>query len=129
MFAFRLLRSFATWFGAEWPKSILQAGYFAVTLAKSNMQDVPTTFQFTLTKIEGTFSELCSCLYLAGLAMNSSIYGTSNRYTNEVRIRTYLPCYDRGGSNNVMLKTFAKKKTTGGKDKKFLVGRASGLAA
>ena len=49
MFAFRLLRSFATWFGAEWPKSILQAGYFAVTLAKSNMQDVPTTtFQFTL---------------------------------------------------------------------------------
>ena len=48
MFAFRLLRSFAAWFGAEWPKSILQAGYFAVTLAKSNMQDVPTTFQFTL---------------------------------------------------------------------------------
>ena len=48
IFAFRLLRSFATWFGAEWPKSILQAGYFAVTLAKSNMQDVPTTFQFTL---------------------------------------------------------------------------------
>ena len=48
MFAFRLLRSFATWFGAEWTKSILQAGYFAVTLAKSNMQDVPTTFQFTL---------------------------------------------------------------------------------
>ena len=30
MFAFRLLRSFATWFGAEWPKFILQAGYFAV---------------------------------------------------------------------------------------------------
>ena len=27
MFVFRLLRSFATWFGAEWPKSILQAGY------------------------------------------------------------------------------------------------------
>ena len=48
MFAFRLLRSFASWFGAEWPKSILQAGYFAVTLAKSNMQDVPTTFQLTL---------------------------------------------------------------------------------
>ena len=48
MFAFRRLRSFATWFGAEWPKSILQAGYFAVTLAKSNMQDVPTIFQFTL---------------------------------------------------------------------------------
>ena len=49
MFASRLLRSCATWFGAEWPKSILQAGYFAVTLAKSNTQDVPTTFQFTLT--------------------------------------------------------------------------------
>ena len=40
MFAFRLLRCFARWFGAEWPKSILQAGYFAVTLAKSNMQEM-----------------------------------------------------------------------------------------
>ena len=92
MFAFRLLRSFATWFGAEWPKSNLQAGYFAVTLAKSNMQDVPTTFQFTL------LFECCCCMDVIDLPRLSlgTLFLRKPRLLYEVdHCTAFRPCSTR----------------------------------